>query len=206
MSAWTAAAPPDEELLHRALDDAQGNDGRHAASMLLERYQDRVYIWCVRLVRNHELALDLAQEVLLNAYRRLDTFEGRAGFSSWLFVIARNRCLSALRKSSALRETDSMISLLADPSAGPDRLFEERLDEEELLNLIRSHLDAKEQEAVWLRCIEGLPVDEITRMLDLGTASGARGLLQRARRKLRSAMAGNHPGGTDGQDDQDGGR
>lgn len=99
-----------------------------------------------------------------------------------------------------------MISLLADPSAGPDRIFEERLDEEELLNLIRSHLDAQEQEAVWLRCIEGLPVDEITRMLDLGTASGARGLLQRARRKLRSAMAGDHSGGTVDQDDEDGGR
>jgi RNA polymerase sigma-70 factor, ECF subfamily len=49
------------------------------------------------MVREHEQALDLAQEALLGAYRGLVSFEGRSGFASWLFVIARNCCLAVLR-------------------------------------------------------------------------------------------------------------
>ena len=49
--------------------------------------------------------------------------------------------------------------------------------------------DAREQEAIYLRCFERLPVDEITSLLSITGASGARGLLQSARRKLRAALA-----------------
>jgi DNA-directed RNA polymerase specialized sigma24 family protein len=42
---------------------------------------------------------------------------------------------------------------------------------------------------LWLRCFEKVPVDEITRMLGITEASGARGVLQRARRRLRAALA-----------------
>jgi len=45
------------------------------------------------------------------------------------------------------------------------------------------------REALWLRCFEHMPVDEIGRVMRLENASGARGLLQRARRKLRAALA-----------------
>ena len=156
--------------------------------MLLERYQDRVYLWCFRMVREREQACDLAQEVLLSAYRKLDTFEGRSEFASWLFVIARNRCLSALRRPSIF-EDESELPEPVDPAAGPDRQLQESLDERELLDLVREHLDPIEQDVLWLRCFERVPVDEITRILRITSASGARGLLQRARRKLRAALA-----------------
>jgi RNA polymerase sigma-70 factor, ECF subfamily len=184
------AAAGDAELL----DLARGGDGdaigRRAMSVLLERYQERVYLWCLRMVRDHEKALDLAQEVLISAYRRLDTFEERSGFSSWLFAIARNRCLSALRRPSLWRDDEEAIENCADPGPEPDRELEEKLDEEEILALVREHLDPLEQKAIWLRCFEEMPVEEITRLLGLESASGARGLLQRARRKLQAARLG----------------
>jgi DNA-directed RNA polymerase specialized sigma24 family protein len=55
-------------------------------------------------------------------------------------------------------------------------------------------LDAKERAALWLRAEEGMSVDDITRMLRVDGASGARGLLQTARRKLRAVLDSADPG------------
>lgn len=183
----------DAELLALAQAKRDSPVAAQAVSTLLERYQDRVYVWCYRLVRNHEQALDLAQETLIGAYRKLDGFEGRSGFSSWLFVIARNRCLSTLRRPSLLMEDEKALDEIPDPAPLPDEDLEARLDEETMVDLIREHLDPIEREALWLRCYEGLPVEEITRMLRIDAATGARSILQRARRKLRAALGPRFP-------------
>jgi RNA polymerase sigma-70 factor (ECF subfamily) len=184
----SVAMASDEALLAAWRQDPEGSWGRRAASRLLGRYQDRVYIWCWRHVRERELALDLAQEVLVSAYRNLGSFGERAQFGSWLFAIARNRCLSELRKNRPPREDAEILQLMADDRPTPDRDLEERLDESALLDLIRDHLTRQEQDALWLRCVERLPVDEITRLLDIREQSGARAVLQRARRRLRAAI------------------
>jgi RNA polymerase sigma-70 factor (ECF subfamily) len=179
----------DEELLSRALDPADEDGARRAASALFRRYQDRVYCWCLRRVRDPELARDVAQEALISAYRRLRSFEGRSKFGSWLFVIARNHCWSALRRPRLMVEDDRAAADVPDPAPDPGRELEERAAEEEALALIRDCLDPFEQEVLWLRCFERLPVDVITEMMGIREASGARGVLQRARRKLRAALA-----------------
>ena len=69
----------------------------------------------------------------------------------------------------------------------PDEALLRKLDEEELLSLIHKNLSGEEQTALWLRCIERVPISTLTGLLGLEQASGARGLLQRARRKLRAA-------------------
>lgn len=180
---------PDEELVRVALGERGRPSGERAASVLLERYQERVYVWCFRIVREHEQALDLAQEALLSAYRGLASFEGRAGFASWLFVITRNCCLAILRRPSPLWDDEDALQELVDSRPGPADRLEQRLGEEAALDLVRRHLDPIEREALWLRCYEGLPVEDITRLLSIDAATGARGLLQRARRKLRAALA-----------------
>jgi RNA polymerase sigma-70 factor (ECF subfamily) len=188
MKTRSESKPSDEALLARAMAWPADRHTRQAASELLERYQDRVYLWCFRYVRDHEQALDLAQEVLLKAYRSLATFQGKSRFSSWLFAIARNRCLSELRRPSLLFDPESDPDAMATQAASPGRQLEEKLAEEEVLDLIRNHLEPREQEALWLRCFERLPVDAITRMLHISEASGARAVLQSARRKLRAAL------------------
>lgn len=181
--------PSDEDLLAVYQQDPGADVGQRAAARLLERYRDRVYAWCWRHVRQRELALDLAQDVLLAAYHNLDSFEERARFSSWLFAIARNRCLSELRKQRLPEEDVAVLDLLIDPRPAPDRELLERADEQRLLAAIRQHLTPLEQDALWLRCEERLPVDEITRLLDIPEQTGARAVLQRARRRLRAALA-----------------
>jgi RNA polymerase sigma-70 factor (ECF subfamily) len=178
----------DRSLLSRAVGDPDSDGGREAASELLGRYRDRVYIWCYRYVREHEHASDLAQDVLLNAYRNLSAFAGRSSFSSWLFSIARNRCISEMRRASILHDDSVEPEDLAGDDHDPAVELEEWQDEQALLVLIRERLTSVEQEAIWLRCMERMPLDAITRILRIDQRSGARGVLQQARRKLRVAM------------------
>lgn len=179
----------DQDLLRQALDNPDSPEGRQAASALLGRYRNRVYIWCLRYVRDHEQALDMAQEVLLSAFRNLGSYGGRSQFGSWIFSIARNRCLSELRRPGLLVDEDVDPDDRTSSQVLPDQDLENRLAEEELLELIRARLDQVEQQALWLRCFEKMPVEEITLVLGITEASGARGVLQRARRKLRAALA-----------------
>lgn len=179
----------DEVLARIALGDPSDPEARRAAAVLFGRYQRRVYLWCFRYCREHERALDLAQDVMLNACRSLPSFGGQGRFFSWLFAITRNRCLNALRRPPLLRDEDVDPETLRAPQTAPDDEFEEKLGEQAVLDAIRDHLDAREQEAIYLRCFERLPVDEITSLLSITGASGARGLLQSARRKLRAALA-----------------
>lgn len=179
---------PDGDLLEIARRRASEADGRRAAGELLRRHRDSVYLWCHRYVRDHERALDMAQDVLLQAYERLDQFEGRSAFSSWLFVIARNRCLNEMRRDHP--RDDGELDLLPDERVRFDELIDDASRGERLLALMNEVLDPVERKAVWLRYTERMPVEAITTALSLDGKSGARGLLQRARRKLRAAIEG----------------
>jgi RNA polymerase sigma-70 factor (ECF subfamily) len=176
----------DQELLDLARSRAGDPAGRRAAGELLGRYRQSVYVWCHRYVRDHERALDMAQDVLLQAYERLGQFEGRSAFTSWLFVIARNRCLNEIRRDHW--QDDEDLELVADERVRFDDALDEALRGERLLGLVNQVLDAEERKAVWLRYAERMPVDAITAVMGLDSHSGARGLLQRARRKLRAAI------------------
>jgi RNA polymerase sigma-70 factor (ECF subfamily) len=179
----------DLDLLNQAVADPDSLTGRRAASELLGRYRERVYVWCLRYARDHEQALDWAQEVLISAYRNLGSFGGRSQFGSWIFSITRNRCLSELRRPALLVEEGVEPDDRAAGVPAPDVELENRFAEEELMELIRRVLDPVEQQALWLRCFEKMPVDEITSLLGISETSGARGVLQRARRRLRAEIA-----------------
>jgi RNA polymerase sigma-70 factor (ECF subfamily) len=181
-------APSDRELVEIARRDREGARGRAAANELLGRYRRRVYAWCFRMVREHETALDLAQEVLLSAWRGLPEFDARSQFSSWLFAIARNRCITALRPRILSRDASVDLEGLVQEADDPlDRLALIQ-EESAVLEAIRESLDPIEQDALWLRAVECLPVGEITRLLRIPAASGARAVLQSARRKLRARL------------------
>lgn len=176
----------DAELVELVRD--RHHDGHdEAATELFSRYRGRVYAWCRRYVRNHEQALDLAQDVLATAFRSLHTYEGHAPFGGWLFTIAHHACLRAVRQRPLVRDDEAALEVVPDPRPDPATLLEDERARDELIALVKEHLEPLEQRALWLRYAEHMPIDEITRVLDLRTATGARGLLQTAKRKLRAA-------------------
>jgi RNA polymerase sigma-70 factor (ECF subfamily) len=176
----------DRDLLARARSDPGSAQGRAAAGELLRRHRRAVYLWCFRYVRDHERALDMAQDVLLAAYQRMGEFEGRATFSSWLFVIARNRCLNEMRNDARREEVD--VDTFEDGEPSIEERIESEMRGRRVLDVAGRVLDPTEQRAIWLRYSERLPVEEITVLLQLDHKSGARAVLQRARRKLRAAL------------------
>jgi len=188
MSVPDRADLTDEALLRIARAEPTSQSARSAASALLARYQERVYLWCYRYVRDHERALDLAQEVSIKAYRGLESFRRDAKFSSWLFAITRNACLNAVRPVSLVRDEEVDPDALVTGDDRPDQEVERRETLDRLWSLVDEVLDDLERTALRLRTEERMPVDEITRLLDIRARSGARGVLQNARRKLKAAL------------------
>jgi RNA polymerase sigma-70 factor (ECF subfamily) len=178
---------PDEHLLRIAQGESDAARRRAAATELVTRYRDAVYLWCFRYTRDPERALDLSQDVLATVWEKITTFEGRSKFSSWLFSVTRNRCIDASRRIDLLAD-EFELGEIRDPAPLPDAALEAGRDEDWLLRTIRAELEPQEQQAIWLRCVERLPVDDVTRILGVDGASGARAVLQRARRKLRAAL------------------
>jgi RNA polymerase sigma-70 factor (ECF subfamily) len=158
---------------------------------LFQRHHHRVAAWCLRFTGNREAALDLAQEVFLKAYRRLEAFRGDSRFSTWLYTIARNHCVTAAKRwSTEPAEVGRSVSLhLADAhSTG----VHETIEREQMLRLLRrlvaESLNETEAQVMTLHYYQELPLDVITRLLDLRNPSGAKAYIVSARRKLAAAM------------------
>ncbi len=90
----------DEELI-AAYREGWGPNREEAVEELFSRHQARLVRWCYRFTRDRESVLDLAQEIFLRAYRNLDRYRGECRFSTWLYVIARNLCMTALQKRAS---------------------------------------------------------------------------------------------------------
>ena len=178
----------DERLIALYRSDPEGAEGRRAAGVLLDRWRNRVYLWCYRMLRDREAALDLTQDCLLRAYRALPRYEARGTVGAWLFTITRNRCLSNLRERPLRRDEGADVEKLVDPGDGVERSLAQREQATRVMKAMADALDPLERQAMWLRAHESMPVDEITRLLGITGTSGARGVLQSARRKLKAEL------------------
>lgn len=88
-----SAGQNDNELISKVL---QGDHQAYAG--LVTRYQQFVFTLTLRLVKNREEAEEVAQDVFIKAYKYLADFRGDAKFSTWLYTIVNNTCISFLRK------------------------------------------------------------------------------------------------------------
>jgi RNA polymerase sigma-70 factor (ECF subfamily) len=180
----------DERLVERYREDPHGREGRAALETLAARWRSRVYLWALRLLRERELALDVAHDCFVQMIGALDRYESRGKFGAWLFSIVHNCCLHELRRRRPAVTDDATLERLAGSAPGADREAGERIELERVLELMNRVLEPNERIALWLRAQEGVSVDELTRVLGLENATGARALLQTARRKLRAARDG----------------
>jgi RNA polymerase sigma-70 factor (ECF subfamily) len=109
----------DEALVRRA----RGGD-EPAFAELAQRYRAELHVHCYRIVGSLQDAEDIVQETLLAAWRGLERFEGRASLRSWLYRIATNRCLNALRDRSRRPHEVPTLPEETPPPPQPTRLGE----------------------------------------------------------------------------------
>lgn len=81
------------ELIARSL-----NGDSQAYAELVDRYKNAVYYHCFAIVRDEDIAEDIAQETFINAYYKLKQYNQNYRLATWLFRISTNHCLSYLRK------------------------------------------------------------------------------------------------------------
>jgi RNA polymerase sigma-70 factor (ECF subfamily) len=174
----------DEALVREHLANRRGP----AAAALVARWQDRVYQWAYRVVRDRDAALDVSQDALVRMYQALPGYEPRGRFGAWLFAIVHNRARSAVQRRSLVHDPDVDADRLPSPRRGPEQEYADAQWEQQVLDAMERVLDPTERTALWMRAFEGMGMDDITRLLRLTNATGARGLLQTARRKLAAAL------------------
>jgi RNA polymerase sigma-70 factor (TIGR02960 family) len=200
---------PGDALAEGRLARARTGD-EEAFRELTEPHRRELQVHCYRILGSVQDAEDLVQETLLAAWRGLEAFEGRASLRAWLYQIATNRCLNALRaRSRRPREVQPMNELpeptrqtepvwvqpypdvlledLPDRSPGPEARYEAKESVELAFIIALQGLPPRQRAALVLRDVLGFRTAEVAEMLDTSEAS-VKGALQRARGTLEARL------------------
>ena len=179
----------------------QARQGREAAYReLIRRYERPIFSLIFRMVRDRQLAEDLAQETFIKALNAIESYRPEFKFSSWIFKIANNAAIDHLRR----RGLDT-LSLDGSPNAStPDAIEatalqigdrgESPLDELEARELggaieqAIARLRPEYRSCILLRHVDGRPYEEIAEMLDLPLGT-VKTYIHRARGELRDMLA-----------------
>ena len=143
----------------------QGDD--LAWEALVRQFQSRVYSVACHYMRNAEDARDVAQEIFVRVYERLDSFHGDQAFLPWLLRLSRNACIDALRRRKARPQAADILVEEADfVSAGPtpEEASASR-SARDLLHRAMARMSDSDREILMLKEIQGLKVEEIAGLL-----------------------------------------
>jgi RNA polymerase sigma-70 factor (ECF subfamily) len=169
-----------------------------AFSALVRRYEDTVYKFSYKVCRDKDKAAEALQDTFINVYRKLDSFDGKSKFSTWLYSIVTNNCLMKRRK----RKMDDLLESLDDPPTNLDSTFPGHIakwEETPADILIKKELRTKLDQAILklpvdyrivfvLRDLEGKSNEETASILKL-SVEATKSRLRRARAFLRSELS-----------------
>lgn len=167
---------------------------REAFRGLVERHSRALFLLGYRMTGNTQDAEEVVQETFLRAYRRLNGFESRSSFKTWVYRIATNVSLDLIHRRQRSEQVplydpereEAPELLLASEAPDPERMA---LSEEagRRLAMAMHHLTPVERAALVLRHFEGMPLEEIGRLLGLKRES-AKNSVFRAVKKIRQLL------------------
>jgi RNA polymerase sigma-70 factor (ECF subfamily) len=153
---------------------------REAFEELLNLYEKKVFRMAVMMIRDRGRAEELTQEIFLKLWKVLPSYDGRAAPSTWLYTIARNTCLSAVR-SESYRKTIPLEQSPEPADASEPAKFAE-------LQQCLSMLPEAQREVITLFYLEEKSVEDVSQLLDMAEGT-VKSHLHRARRALSNMMA-----------------
>lgn len=184
-----------EQLDDRALVERILGGDRDRFSELVSRYEKRVINYVYRIIHRYEDAHDLTQDIFVKVYLALDRFDPKYQFSTWLFRIAQNSAIDALRKKTVLEvpltrsgddDSGTKEREFADNGISPYRALKNK-QLSVAIDTAVAKLPADYRELIQLRHFAELSYEEIASMkkLPLGTVKNK---LFRARNLLKEAL------------------
>jgi len=156
---------------------------RNAFEQLVVRYQKPVFNVALRMLRNRQDAMDVAQTTFLKAFEHLGNYDPAFRFYSWLYRIAINESLNALAQR---KPRDDLDANAADEGPGPDRAAE---GDQTLLAIEDAlmQISPEVRTVIVLRHIAQLSYEDIAQALDLPEKT-VKSRLHSARERLRESL------------------
>jgi RNA polymerase sigma-70 factor (ECF subfamily) len=183
-AAASEAARRDADIV--ALLDA--GEVRAAFEQLLVRYESKVFHLCMAMLCNDAAAQDAAQESLLRVWRALGGYDARRGaLSTWIYAIARNRCLTALGQHHTMEHSLELPDIREQLETIASEAVTNDAASLQLLGKLIDRLAPMYQTCLKLYYFEDRSVDEVAAMLSLPQGT-VKTHLHRARRALHSAL------------------
>jgi RNA polymerase sigma-70 factor (ECF subfamily) len=163
--------------------------------LLVERHSRSVFRLAYRMTNNEFDAEDVVQETFVRAFKQLNNYESRSAFGTWLYRIASNYALDLLRArqrhldrhQSIQGEGVDMLDRITNNAPAQDRLYHSE-QVRKCLGVALAELTDQERTAFSLRHYEGMSIEQIGSILNIG-ASATKNSIFRAVRKLREALA-----------------
>lgn len=197
----TAPTPVDWRLLTDQEVVRHAVIGREAAYReLIRRYQRPVFSLVFRMVRDRELAEDLAQETFVKVLNAIDSYRPEYKFSSWIFKIANNAAIDHLRRrnldtlsldgSPHAESAEAIEATTLQISDGAESPLDEVANRELGSRIERAiqRLRPEYRNCILLRHVDGRPYEEIAEILDLPLGT-VKTYIHRARNELRILLA-----------------
>jgi RNA polymerase sigma-70 factor (ECF subfamily) len=172
---------PDSQLVKRC----QAGD-ISAFDDIVHRHKDRIYRLVYRMLRDSDSVNDVAQDIFVRAYRRINDFQYRSSFSTWLTRVAMNHCINYLRRKKRFRFFPAGILPNANSSDEPHAVVERTEECEKVYQAINA-LSPNGKAVIILHYFEDHSCGEVASILDcsIGTVKSR---LFHARRELKKRL------------------
>ncbi len=175
----------DTEIISKVLSGDQ-----QAYAELVNRYQNYVFTLSLRFTKNREDAEEVAQDIFIKAYRALADFKGTSKFSTWLYTIVNNTCITFLRKKRLQThslDNEGMFEVADSQDSGLRANLVEQKSRVAMVNEAIKMLNTDDAEVITLFYKSEQSLEEIAQILGLETNT-AKVRLHRARTRLKEKM------------------
>jgi RNA polymerase sigma-70 factor (ECF subfamily) len=177
----------DEALLVRRVQTGD----EMAFREIVERYQAKIYSIIYGILRNHNDAEDIAQQVFAKVYFSIRNFDFRSSLLTWIYKITVNECYDYLRKKkvrklvyeSDFSEEDALRMENSDAAIEPAGPIDERLANRDLVTKLLAKIPEEDRSLLMLKEVEGHSVEELAQMTGMNENT-IKVKLFRARQKL----------------------
>lgn len=175
----------ESELIREALG---GNS--QAYGELVERFQDRLFNAMLHVVGSHDEAEDVVQESFVQAYIKLDTFQGNSQFFTWLYRIAFNNALSRQRRRRGDLSIEQSREITGSDPQDRHEAPDEPLLRQERVTMVTEalqHLSSEHRTILVMREMQEMSYEEIAEILNINIGT-VRSRLSRARNQLKMLL------------------